>query len=126
MSRLTLFFLGTPQLKLDGVSIEIDRRKAVALLAYLTVTGRVHNRDGLATLLWPEYDQSRARAALRRTLSVLNVALAGDWLAADRETVELKRSQNLWLDIDQFQQLLAATQTHAHLDIDVCPAPETP
>ncbi len=120
MSRLRLFLLGTPQFELDGAMIELDRRKAVALLAYLAVTARPHHRDDLATLFWPELDQSRARAALRRTLSTLNVALTGDWLSADRETIELKRGPTLWLDVEQFQSLLATGETHGHPANEPC------
>jgi DNA-binding SARP family transcriptional activator len=68
MSRLALYLLGPPRLELDGEPVHIGRRKVMALLAYLAVTGGSHSRDFLATLLWPEYDQSRARAALRRTI----------------------------------------------------------
>jgi DNA-binding SARP family transcriptional activator len=92
MSGLALFLLGPPRVELDGTPIEIDRRKAVALVAYLAVTGHEHSRDTLATLLWPDYDQTRARGALRRTLSVLNKALDGASLAVDRETIALERS----------------------------------
>ncbi len=77
MPRLSLYLLGPPRLELDGEPLNIGRRKAVALMAYLAVTGQGQARDALATLLWPEYDASRARAALRRTLSTLNRALGG-------------------------------------------------
>ena len=70
--RLNVFLLGPPRVELDGSPIEVDTRKATALLAYLAVTGERKSRDTLATLLWPEYDGEHARAALRRTLSVLN------------------------------------------------------
>ena len=52
MSRLALYLLGPPHLELDGEEIHVGRRKAVALLTYLAVTGRSHSRDSLATLLW--------------------------------------------------------------------------
>jgi DNA-binding SARP family transcriptional activator len=84
MSRLALYLLGPPRLELDGGPIHIGRRKAMALLAYLAMTGQFHSHDSLATFLWPEYDQSRARADLRRTLSVLNRTLGQEWIAADR------------------------------------------
>ena len=71
VSRLALFLLGPPRIELDGEPVRIQRRKAVALLAYLAVTGRSHSRDALATLLWPEYDQSSARAGLRVALAAL-------------------------------------------------------
>ena len=67
-----------------------DTRKAVALLAYLAVTDRPHRRETLAALLWPESDQARARAALRRTLSVAGVV--GPALVLDRGEVALDRA----------------------------------
>jgi DNA-binding SARP family transcriptional activator len=89
MSHLELFLLGPPRIELDGEGVSIARRKAVALLAYLAVTGRSHSRDALATLLWPEHDQSGARAELRRALSTLKRGLGKDWLDVDRESVGL-------------------------------------
>ncbi|MFL5663576.1 MAG: SARP family transcriptional regulator, partial [Ktedonobacteraceae bacterium] len=80
MTRLALFLLGPPRIEREGLSITVDTRKAIALIAYLAITRQRHSRDALATLLWPEYDQTNARGALRRTLSTLNKALAGDWL----------------------------------------------
>ena len=74
MSQLSLYLFGPPRLELDGIPVHIPRRKAMALLAYLAVSSQSHSRDALATLLWPENDQSSARAELRRTLSVLNRA----------------------------------------------------
>ncbi len=122
MSCLKLFLLGPPRLERDDVPLEVDTRKAIALMAYLAVTGESHSRDALATLLWPDYDQSHARAALRRTLSALNKALAGEWLETDRETIGLKPGDNLWLDVEQFQRRLAACRTHGHSAGEVCPA----
>ena len=69
MSRLALFTLGPPRLDHDGVPVPIRRRRVMALLVYLAVTGRTHRRDTLAALFYPEHDQSQARARLRRTLS---------------------------------------------------------
>jgi DNA-binding SARP family transcriptional activator len=126
MAQLRVFLLGAPRIERDGVQIEVDTRKAIALLAYLAVGQRPHSRDALATLLWPEYDQTRARAVLRRTLSALNKALDGETLAADRETIGLRRAPEgagggqLWLDIDQFASRLAACQAHGHPPSDVC------
>lgn len=62
MSCLSLSLLGPPRLEMDGEPVQIGRRKALALLVYLAVTKRLHSRDALATLFWPEYDQSSARA----------------------------------------------------------------
>ena len=107
MPDLKLFLLGSPRVEHAGVQINMDTRKAIALLAYLAITGQHHSRDALAVLLWPEYDQASARGALRRTLSTLKKALGGEGLAIDRETIGLD-SAALWLDVEQFQRLLAA------------------
>jgi DNA-binding SARP family transcriptional activator len=127
MSQLKLFLLGTPRVECGGAPIEVDTRKAIALLAYLAVTRRAHSRDALATLLWPEHDQTRARAVLRRTLSALNKALDGDWLDADRESIGLRRNpgvggggEQIWIDADQFAERLAACRAHGHPPSEVC------
>jgi DNA-binding SARP family transcriptional activator len=62
MSRLTLYLFGSPRIELDGLPLEVDRRKAIALLIYLALTPQTHSRDAQATLFWPGYDQTNARA----------------------------------------------------------------
>lgn len=121
MSGLSLFLLGPPRLKLDGEPVQIGRRKALALLIYLAVTRRRHSRDALATLFWPDYDQSSARADLRRTLSVLTRTLGQDWLAVDRETAGASPDAEFWLDVDHFRHLLAECTEHPHPSTEVCP-----
>jgi DNA-binding SARP family transcriptional activator len=54
MSELALFLLGSPRIVLDGMTVDADTRKAIALLTYLAVTQQQHSRDVLATLLWPD------------------------------------------------------------------------
>lgn len=120
MSRLALYLFGSPQIELDHHPITVDTRKAVALLAYLAVTHKAHNRDALAALLWPEYDQSHAYAALRRTLSALNKALGGYALAIEREAIGLDDQADVWVDTEQFQHRLAECRTHGHAENVVC------
>ena len=71
MARFKLSLLGPPSLERDGVPLAFDTRKNVALAAYLALTGTHHSRETLVTLLWPELEPRRARAVLRRNLSVL-------------------------------------------------------
>lgn len=121
MPELSLFVLGNPRLERNGQTVELERHKAFALLIYLAVTGRPHRRDALAALLWPDLDQTRARAALRRTLSDLNIALAGNWLETSRETIGLPPSPAFWQDVTQFRQLLSQCRKHGHPETDPCP-----
>jgi len=83
MIKLSITLLGPPRLELDGAPVHISYRKAIALFAYLAVTGQPHTRESLAALLWPENDQSSARAGLRRMLSIINQALGKGWLKSE-------------------------------------------
>src|SRR3981081_342343 len=97
MARLTLSFLGPPSVERDGQPLEGATRKAIALLASLWSTGQTKTREALSTLLWPEYDQSDARANLRRTLSSLKRGLADQWLSVDREHIGLHQRSEMWI-----------------------------
>ena len=121
MAELRIALLGPARVEVDGAPIQVDTRKAVALLAYLAVTGDRQGRDAVAGLLWPDYDQDHARAALRRTLSALGKALGGGWLAADRTSLGLDTG-GLWLDVGRFADLLAACGGHGHPVEQVCQA----
>ena len=81
----------------------------MALLIYLAVTAESQARDTLATLLWPDSSQRRARAYLSRDLSILNKALHRNWLEIERERVGLRREAGFWLDVEQFQKLANCT-----------------
>src|ERR671910_2873019 len=119
MFRTTITLLGTPRIEHDGVPVEVDTRKPIALAAYLAVTGQSQPRDALAGLLWPDYSQSRARAALRRTLSSFGKARAEGWLRADRESVGFDDA--IWVDVARFHDLLAGCKAHGHPESEVCP-----
>ena len=106
--------------EVDGRPLDVDTRKATALLAYLAITGRHVRRDTLASLLWPETDPDRARSALRRTLSTLRSALDGRWLETDRDLVSLGKD-GVSFDVAEFRRLLAECTTHGHSSAETCP-----
>jgi DNA-binding SARP family transcriptional activator/pimeloyl-ACP methyl ester carboxylesterase len=120
MSAYRLSLLDTPRLERDSRPLPITRRKTMALLAYLAVTGVVHSRDSLATLLWPEYDQSSALANLRRELSRLRDNLGTQALISDRINVQLNPDAGLWLDVTTFQHHLDKASHHSHLKDSFC------
>ena len=121
MIGLRLYLLGPPRIERDGAPVGVDTAKAIALLAYLVLTETSQRRETLIGLLWPESDQARGRAALRRTLSALNKALGGERLPADRDTVGLEPGARPWVDLLQFRARLAACKAHGHAAADVCP-----
>ncbi len=112
VSKLIVSLLGPPQVEVDGQPLQVDTRKATALLAYLAVEGRPQSREQLAVLLWPESDDESARSALRRTLSTLRGGLGGRWLEADRQAVHLDTA-GVELDITRFRALAGAHRSHA-------------
>jgi len=120
MGALYISGLGSPRIALNGQGVEIKRRKAVALLIYLLVEGRSQPRQFLSSLFWPEYDQSKAYAYLRRTLWEINNTLGDGWMEGSRERIGVPSSANIQTDITQFQVLLRGTQVHGHPAEEPC------
>jgi len=120
MTTLKLVLFGSPGLERDQEPVLLDTRKAIALLAYLAVMRGRHTRDHLAGLLWPEYEQTNARASLRRTLSVLHQALAEAELDIDRESLGLRSDSSLRVDVHEFQRQLASCLSHGHAAGQLC------
>jgi DNA-binding SARP family transcriptional activator len=102
-----VMLFGSPEINRDGVRSAPDTRKAVAVLAYLAVEGPSVRRDRLAWMLWPESSQERARAALRRTLTSLRIAVGTEGLSSTRETVTLEHG-HVSIDTVSFRDAIAA------------------
>jgi predicted ATPase/DNA-binding SARP family transcriptional activator len=109
MNTFRLYLFGLPHLERDGVVVKLARRKALALLSYLAATGKPQARDSLATLFWPDYGQSAARSALSRHLYDLNKLLGENALMLETESVAL--GDDLWLDVAEFERVLATYPT---------------
>jgi predicted ATPase/DNA-binding SARP family transcriptional activator len=119
--KLSLWLFGVPQIEQNGLRIEPDTRKAVALFAYLAVTGQSHTREELATILYPDYDESRAKAALRRTLSALNTTLGRGYLLTTQGAVAMDPAASLWVDVNEFTRFLDLAQSCQHGACEACP-----
>ncbi len=120
MLPLNLYLLGPPRFEQGGQPIVIGRRKALALLVYLAVTGQAHNRDALAALFWPEATQQGARGNLRRILSELNKAIGKTRFVVDGDLITLVQNDSLWLDVAQFRMDVAAAGKHNHPSGELC------
>jgi DNA-binding SARP family transcriptional activator/predicted ATPase len=125
LPELVIHLFGVPRIDMGGKPVTFDTRKAMALMAYLAVGREVHSRDTLAALLWPDYDQSSARGALRRTLSTLNQGLMHGGqpspLDITRESLAISPGADFWLDVTIFRGYIAAYKTHGHAKNEVCP-----
>lgn len=109
--------LGTPEVSVDGSPVQVDTRKAIALLAYLVVE-RSATRDTLAALLWSESSSERARASLRRTLSTLRSAVGSEVLDVDRHRVAI--TDQATVDVWELEESTGAASTHRHDDTAAC------
>src|SRR5262245_6983134 len=96
--ELKLRLFGPPQISLGARALSFTRRPAIALLAYLAITGRMVARETLAALLASDTTESLARQHLRNALSDLNSQL-GDYLVVTRQTIAFDRTRPYWLDV---------------------------
>jgi predicted ATPase/DNA-binding SARP family transcriptional activator len=129
MPTLSLRLFGAPEIEYAGEPVNVSRRKAIALLAYLALTASGHSRDALAALFWPDADQSRARAALRSALWSLNKTPLAVWLRVEPESIALRAAAEgdepaavLDVDVVRFRELVAAWRRHGHADAALCAA----
>jgi predicted ATPase/DNA-binding SARP family transcriptional activator len=111
---LRLFLFGSPRLEHDGVALPLRRKKALALIAYLAVTGRVYSRESILALLWSEFSDADARNNMRRELSYLRTILGEEVLATDRQQIAWREEANSWVDVAAFTRQVAAVRAHAH------------
>ena len=108
---LHLYLFGAPRCEQDGRALHIQRRKGMALIAYLALNPRPQARDFLATLLYPESDN--ARAYLRRDLSEIRQQM-GDVVLTAEGKVSLDTGDDLWVDVIAFETQLELVATHGH------------
>ncbi|HEX9346824.1 MAG TPA: tetratricopeptide repeat protein [Gemmatimonadales bacterium] len=96
----------------------LTRSRRLALLAYLAASTprRLHRRDSLLALFWPELDQEHARAALRQALHVLRGGLGGEVVVTRGDEEVGLDFARLWCDVVAFEEAVAAGQLGAALD----------
>lgn len=124
---LALWLLGEPRISCQEQALSATLAgKEQALLIYLAShPGRRFSRDHLATLLWGETSQERARYNLRRALWHLREALADGGICPDLclETEEswmwVPSSAPCWLDAREFEEVVG--QAFRHLETEFSP-----
>ena len=115
MEAIKTYWLGIPTIERNGSVVDLETRKAVALLACLGLSSPSPlAREKLATLFWPDYDQQHASANLRRSLYSINRALGPELITGNREKVMINSSCLFWQDTSEFRQLLLKVRSHNH------------
>jgi len=88
----------------DGEDLGLTGKKIQGLVAYLGVEGgRPHSREELATLLWGETGQDRARHNLRQAISKIR-GICPELLDARDDTLSL--SVRCEVDVREFERLV--------------------
>ncbi len=106
MERLHIISLGKPQILMGSVPLELSN-KAQALLYYLAITGRTHQRQTLVNLLWSQKKDGKNN--LRVALTHLRKQV-GEHLAIDRHSVSFNRANPYWLDVEVLKTTLKSQQ----------------
>lgn len=120
MEEIKTSWLGTPIIQRAGNVLNLETRKAVALLAYLGLSfPHPLSREYLATLFWPEYDQQHAYANLRRSIYSVNRELGPGLIVGNRESAVINPSCPFWQDVNEFRLLLTSVKSHDHVGV-VC------
>ena len=123
LPQLSIALLGQPCLTITPLAnIVLGNRKALALLAYLAVEGgQTHSRENIVGLLWPDLPNADARNNLRFTWSHLTTKLnqaqattSEPYLISTRLSLQFNPSGAVWLDVCEFQKLLATCEAHAN------------
>jgi DNA-binding SARP family transcriptional activator len=104
---LRLSLLGGAEAALNGRRIAFRTKKALALLAYLSLDPGPHARERLADLLWPQSDVADARASLRTALNYMRKALGSlseTVITATRESLGVRPGAPVDLDVQVLAQ----------------------
>ncbi|MCC7362125.1 MAG: tetratricopeptide repeat protein [Anaerolineales bacterium] len=103
-TELRIRLLGGLDVALEDARLtDFVSNKVPALLAYLAVTRRPHQREALAGLLWGERAEADARNNLRQALSNLRQLLA-PFLMITRDSVALDPSAAVGVDVLAFEE----------------------
>ncbi len=126
MIRLVCCFLGPPEVRLESsTEISLPTRHELALLVYLAMEPRAHQREALMTLLWGGKNPRVARTSLRQSLYRLRQSLPSDdsdtpYLHVSPQSVALNPECLKRLDVHQFTTLLDRWEAHAHNALATC------
>ena len=116
MSTLKIALLGPPEVSHFERRLMFPDRKTLALLAYFSAEGGMHERQRLSRLFWPESDTTHGRTALRITLHHLRHTLEegarpghASHLLIMHDTLGLDLDSSIDLDLHALQSAWSLT-----------------
>ena len=125
--HLKLFFLGAPRALITNCQearFTIDN--SLILLAYLALNPqKIHRRDKLAGLLYPDHDEKQGAVNLRQVLLRLRRTLGEEtvdipYFLSSQVNLQFNPSSEFWLDALEFIELVNSVKQHRHRRLDVC------
>ncbi len=114
MQQLSVRLFGAPLVAFGGEWVPLRFQKELALLIYLAVTNRPHTRLALATLFWPEHEQARALASLRRVLYQIKADVGEGILDTKGSAIGLSTALDLQVDTRVFLTATQLCREHSH------------
>lgn len=129
MTHLAISLFGGFRVQLDGrclTAFGTDKNRA--LLAYLALeSNTAHRREALASLLWSDYPAAAARNSLRQALyhicrAIPQVVEQDPCLLITPNQVQVNPNCDLWVDVHEFTDRLAASMRHHVFSLDLCEA----
>lgn len=139
MSVLRAQLLGSPQVTVEGRSVELGSGRIRAMLCFLLATRQFHSRERLASFFWPDVPEKNALASLRTALYELRRALGDQatvFLVVERGRVGIDPAADIELDVTgleaigdacddlTLEQLEAATSAWRGLFLDGVSVPD--
>ncbi len=116
MGTLQVIFFGGLELWRSGRRQRgFESAKTAALFSYLLLhRGRRFPREHLAALLWPDAAPQAGRANLRQALHNIRETMprgrGHDWIPSDATSVGFSSTADVWVDCEEFDQLLRSHQ----------------
>lgn len=107
MPANTIRLFGYPQITAGETHLRVERRKTLALVAYLAVNRQGCGRESLAALFWPEHPPEQAASYLRQALWDFSKAGAQDWIVKEGPVLSLNPAMDIWVDSIAFEQKVA-------------------
>ena len=94
--------------------LELPAGQLQSLFAYLILHPDIpHSRERVANQLWPEAGPGRGARNLSNLLYRLKQLLGPTWFNTDGETLTLRTTPELWVDVHTFEQLTQTASVEA-------------